>query len=65
MSWTHIEASVALVGLSEPEAVALGAGYEQEAVFVFTRADRRIGSCTDGRVETTGWTSEPVTGLVC
>jgi Protein of unknown function (DUF3293) len=60
VSWTHVEPSVAVVGLSEPDAVALGAAFEQDAVFVFTRMDRRIVSCTDGRVETTGWTIEPV-----
>jgi len=57
-SWTHVEASVALVGVREPDAIALGAAFGQEAIFIFTRADRRIASCTDdGRVETTGWTS--------
>lgn len=61
-SWTHIEASVALVGISEPDAIALGAAFDQDAVFVFTKSDRRICSCTDGRVETTGFTIERATG---
>jgi Protein of unknown function (DUF3293) len=54
-SWTHVEASVALIGIREADAVALGAEFKQDAIFVFTPADRRIVSCTDDRVMTTGW----------
>ncbi len=53
--WTHVEAGVALIGVPAPVAVALGAEFKQDAIFVFTTADRRIVSCTDARVETTGW----------
>jgi Protein of unknown function (DUF3293) len=56
--WTHVEASVALIGIPEAAAVALGAEFKQDAIFVFTPADRRIVSCTDDRVATTGWTIE-------
>jgi hypothetical protein len=55
-SWTHIEASVALIGIPETDAIALGAEFKQDAIFVFTPADRRVVSCTDDRVVTTGWT---------
>jgi Protein of unknown function (DUF3293) len=54
-TWTHVEAGVALVGVAEAEAVALGAEFRQDAIFVFSTAERRIVSCTDDRVVTTGW----------
>jgi Protein of unknown function (DUF3293) len=58
-TWTHVEASVALIGIAEADAIALGAEFKQDAIFVFSRANRRIVSCTDTRVETTGWSCEP------
>jgi hypothetical protein len=61
-AWAHVEASVALTGLPEVEAIALGTQFRQDAIFVFTPADRRIVSCTDDRVETTGWTIKPPPG---
>jgi hypothetical protein len=57
--WTHVEASVALVGIAEADAIALGAEFKQEAIFAFSTANRRVVSCTDARVETTGWSVEP------
>jgi hypothetical protein len=62
VTWTHVEASVALVGVAEAEAVALGAAFNQDAIFVFSTAYRRVVGCTDGRVETTGWSCEPDPG---
>ncbi|HEY5400828.1 MAG TPA: DUF3293 domain-containing protein [Trebonia sp.] len=61
-AWTHVEASVALIGVAEADAIALGAQFRQDAIFVFSIADRRIVSCTDTWVETTGWTIEPDAG---
>ncbi len=61
-SWTHVEASVALTGIPEADAIALGAEFNQDAIFVFTPAGRRIVSCTDNRVVTTGWSIEPQPG---
>jgi hypothetical protein len=58
-TWTHVEASVALIGIVEADAIALGAEFRQDAIFVFTTACRRVVSCTDTRVETTGWSCEP------
>jgi len=58
-SWTHVEASVALIGIAEADAIALGAEFRQDAIFVFSTAYRRVVSCTDARVETTGWSCEP------
>ena len=63
-TWTHVEAGVALVGIAEADAIALGAEFKQDAIFVFSTANRRVVSCTDGRVETTGWSSEPDPGSV-
>jgi hypothetical protein len=54
--WRHVEASVALVGLPEADAIALGAAFNQDAIFVFTPADRRVVSCTDDRMVESGWT---------
>jgi Protein of unknown function (DUF3293) len=61
-TWTHVEASVALIGVPQAEAIALGAEFRQDAIFVFSTANRRVVSCTDWRAETTGWTSEPDPG---
>ena len=60
--WTHVEAGVALVGIAEADAIALGAEFKQEAIFAFSTANRRVVSCTDARVETTGWSIEPDRG---
>jgi hypothetical protein len=61
-SWTHVEAGVALVGIAEADAIALGAEFKQDAIFAFSTANRRVISCTDARVETTGWSAEPDPG---
>jgi len=55
---------LALIGIAEADAVALGAEFKQEAIFAFNRANRRVVSCTDTRVETTGWSSEPDPGSI-
>ena len=54
-SWTHIAASAAVIGMDEADAIALGAEFGQDAIFVLTPADRRVVSCADGRVAATGW----------
>jgi hypothetical protein len=61
-TWTHVEASVALIGVAEAEAIALGAEFKQDAIFVFSTANRRVVSCAGTWVETTGWSSEPDPG---
>ena len=58
-SWTHVEAGVALMDVAEADAIALGAEFRQDAIFVFSTASRRVVSCIDSRVETTGWSCEP------
>jgi Protein of unknown function (DUF3293) len=57
-SWSHVERGVAVTGIAEADAVALAAEFGQEAIFVFTPADRRVVGCADQRVSTTGWASE-------
>jgi hypothetical protein len=56
-SWTHVEPGAALIGGDEADAVALGAEFGQEAIFVLTPAARRIVACADSRVTATGWTA--------
>jgi hypothetical protein len=51
----HREEGVAVSGLSEIEAITVGASYEQNAIFAWTPAAWRILSCVDGRREEAGW----------
>lgn len=57
-SWEHVEASAAVIGAAEPEVVALGTEFGQEAIFVLTPAGRRIVGCRSGRELPTGWSIE-------
>jgi Protein of unknown function (DUF3293) len=57
-SWTHVEASAAVIGMNEADAIALGAEFGQDAIFALTPADRRVIGCADGRVVATGWSIE-------
>jgi hypothetical protein len=61
-SWTHVEPGAAVIGMDETDAVALGAEFRQDAIFVLTPVDRRVVGCTDNRAVTTGWSTEPDTG---
>jgi hypothetical protein len=54
-SWTHVEDSVAIPGISEAEALELGVKFGQEAIFVLTPASRRVIDCVTGRRAVTGW----------
>ena len=60
---THVEPGAAVIGIDEADAIALGAEFGQDAIFVLTPADRRVVGCTDKRVVTTGWSSELDAGL--
>jgi Protein of unknown function (DUF3293) len=62
-SWTHVEPGAAIIGMDEADAVALGAEFGQDAIFVLTPADRRVVGCADRRVSMTGWSIEPDAGL--
>ena len=61
-SWTHVEPGAAVIGMDDADAVALGAEFGQDAIFVLTPVDRRVVGCTDNRAVTTGWSTEPDTG---
>jgi len=52
------EEGVAVFGLSEMEAITLGARYDQNAIFAWTPAAWRILSCIDERREEAGWLLE-------
>jgi len=62
-SWTHVEPGAAVIGMDEADAVALGAKFGQDAIFVLTPADRRVIGCADRRVSRTGWSIEPDAAL--
>jgi hypothetical protein len=58
-SWTHVEPGAAVLGLDEADAVALGAAFGQDAIFVVTPAGRRVVGCAGERATTTGWSIGP------
>jgi hypothetical protein len=62
-SWAHVESGAAVIGMDEADALALGAEFGQDAIFVLTPADRRVVGCADRRVVATGWSCEPDTDL--
>jgi hypothetical protein len=53
--WTHVEPSVAVPGMSEHDALALGVRYGQAAIFMLTPASRKVIDCATGRRALTGW----------
>jgi hypothetical protein len=53
--WKHVEPSVAVLGMTEPDALALAARYGQEAIFVLTPASRKVIDCATGQRAMTGW----------
>jgi hypothetical protein len=58
------EEGVAVSGLSEVEAINLGARYNQNAIFAWTPTAWRILSCVDERREESGWlVVEPGAGV--
>jgi len=54
-SWTHLEEAVAVPGLSEADALALGARFGQKVIIVLTTASRRVIDCGTGHRSVTGW----------
>jgi hypothetical protein len=63
LSWTHVEESAAVIGMDEADAIALGAQFGQDAIFVLTPADRRVVGCAQQRVVASGWSIEPEADL--
>jgi hypothetical protein len=62
-SWAHVEDGVAIPGISEAEALELGAKFGQEAIFVLTPASRRVIDCVTRRRTVTGWVIVAEAGL--
>ncbi len=58
-SWTHVEDSAAVIGMDEADAIALGAQFGQEAIFVLTPAFRHVIGCANRRISARGWSIEP------
>jgi len=58
-TWTHVEESVAIPGLAQPDALALGAAFGQEAVFMLSQTGLKVIDCATGRMSMTGWHIEP------
>jgi hypothetical protein len=59
----HREEGVAVSGLSAADAVALGARYRQDAIFVWTPEEWEILACAGGRRLASGWSlTGPVPG---
>lgn len=61
-SWTHAEPGAAMIGMDEADAIALGAEFGQDAIFVLTPVERQVVACTHKRVVATGWSTEPDAG---
>lgn len=57
--WAHVEASVAVPGMSEADALALGAEFGQDAIFLLTPGSRKVIACATGRRSVTGWSIVP------
>jgi hypothetical protein len=51
----HHEEGVAIEGLREDKAIALGRGHGQAAIYAWTPAAWEVLSCTDARRITLGW----------
>ena len=58
-SWEHVEESVAIPGLSQSDALELGAKFGQEAIFLLSPTGLRVIDCATGRMSMTGWHIEP------
>ncbi|MGA2835745.1 MAG: DUF3293 domain-containing protein [Acidimicrobiales bacterium] len=56
----HFEEGVAVLGLGDREAVAMGRNHGQAAVYRWTPDVWQVISCTDDRRETSGWRTVPV-----
>lgn len=55
VEWTHTEESVAVVGLTDEQAIALGRELEQEAVFAWTPQHLAVLPCDGAAAIAVGW----------
>jgi hypothetical protein len=51
----HTEDSVAVIGLTDYEALAVGKSYAQDAIFRWTASEFALVACADGRTWHRGW----------
>jgi hypothetical protein len=58
-AWTHVEESAAVPGLTLPDAIELGARFDQEAIFLLSKTALTVADCVTGKVAMTGWHVEP------
>lgn len=58
--WSHCEESFAVVGLTDADACALGASFDQEAVFAWRPAELVVLSCQGSGSVALGWSVTPV-----
>ena len=56
-AWTHVERSVAVAGLDDATARAIGQGFGQDAIFAWSPTSWRLLSCATPRRTLMGWTS--------
>ena len=54
-SWSHREESVAVVGITDADACALGRMFDQEAVFAWRPTELVVLSCQGGGSVSLGW----------
>ena len=53
--WTHVEPSLAVIGMSEEDARALGREFGQDAIFGWSPTTLTVLSCDTDKVHMTGW----------
>jgi hypothetical protein len=54
-SWTHVEASFAVRGISLDQALSIARSFEQEAIFIWSRDSWTVRDCNSGRASHAGW----------
>lgn len=57
-AWEHVELSLAVIGMSDSDAIHLGRLFNQEAIFKWTRSAWILLDCTTGNSVTSGFVSE-------
>ena len=54
-TWSHTEDSVAIVGLTDDEAITLARRFDQYAIFAWTTTDWWLISCRSNQRQAVGW----------
>lgn len=61
-TWTHVEESIAILGMTDADARALGHRFGQDAIFAWTPTHWTVTSCTDDRRSIHGWAARAAQG---